>query len=92
VATARHALSPHTDPKEDRRHNFARAIVKKLHEAFDGNGFVNLILIAPPKVLGDLRAELDENLKRAVIVEAAKELCHASESELENYLSTNGLI
>jgi protein required for attachment to host cells len=92
VGTARHALAPHTDPKEDGRQTFARAVSKKLQEEFGKNGFENLVLIAAPKVLGDLRAALNENLKQVLIAEAGKELTGASETELADYLSANKLV
>jgi protein required for attachment to host cells len=92
VGTARHAIAPHTDPKEDSRQTFARAIGKKLEEEFGKSGFENLVLIAAPKVLGDLRAALSENLKRALIAEAGKELTGANETELADYLIANRLV
>lgn len=88
----RHAIAPHTDPKEDNRHTFARAVSKRLQEEFGRSKFENLVLIAAPKVLGDLRAALSESLKQALIAEAGKELTGASETELADYLIANKLI
>jgi protein required for attachment to host cells len=92
ATTARHAVVPHTDPKEDSRHNFTRLVAKKLQEEFGKNGFESLVLIASTKVLGDLRAALNDNLKRALIAEAGKELTGANETELADYLSANKLV
>lgn len=92
VGSARHAIAPHTDPKQDNRQNFTRDIAKRLNEEFGKNGFENLVLIAPPKVLGDLRPALGEVLQKALIAEAAKELVKVPEKELANYLNTNQLV
>src|SRR5690606_13441314 len=54
----RHAMDPKTDPKRHIVHEFARSIAGMLGETAQAGFYDRLILVAPPKTLGDLRSEL----------------------------------
>lgn len=77
---ARHAMEPDTDPARAELQRFARRIAQELdanRSAFDA-----LILVAGPRLLGLLRAELTEPLRQRTRAEVAKDLAHADPSRL----------
>lgn len=80
----RSAIEPATDPKEHQKHEFARRICAYLE------GYIskidNLILVAAPKVLGDLRRLLPDALKQKVTDELSKDLTNIPAPELPRHL------
>ena len=67
---------PQGDIKVELKRRFAQSIAEKLQKAFQEKLFQNLILVAPPKMIGELREYLDDNLQTHVIASLAKELTH----------------
>ncbi|WP_372618156.1 host attachment protein [Falsiroseomonas sp.] len=60
ASTARHAIEPRTDPHRAAKHDFARHLADVLEEAATAGRYAQLLLVAPPAFLGDLRAELGD--------------------------------
>jgi protein required for attachment to host cells len=58
VGGARHAIEPRQDPHEAAERAFARGLADRLEAAAAAGRFERLILVAPPKFLGHLRAAL----------------------------------
>jgi protein required for attachment to host cells len=56
---------------EDR---FAAQIGQALNQLAQNDGFQQLILVAPPKILGTLRAELHKNTTARILAEIPKDL------------------
>jgi protein required for attachment to host cells len=70
----RAAMEPPTDPQRYAKYSFARDIAHYLWE--HQQAFHSLILVAPPKTLGDLRDVLDHQLETRIIGTMDKDLTH----------------
>lgn len=68
---ARHAIEPHTTLREKTTQRFARLLGDALERAHDEHRYERLVLVAPPRFLGRLRAALNEPLRACV----AEEIC-----------------
>ncbi|MCS7267500.1 MAG: host attachment protein [Geminicoccaceae bacterium] len=82
----RHAMEPSTDPKEVEKLRFARELAEKLEEANNAGRFARLMLVAPPKMMGELRELLSEKVKEKVVREVEKDLTWVSVHELPEHL------
>lgn len=71
---AGHAAGPDTDPVEHAVGMFAKRVARSLDEARVQGRYQSLCLVAPPKMLGLLRAELSTEVSRRVTQEVAKDL------------------
>jgi protein required for attachment to host cells len=83
---ARQAIQPHADWHRETKRKFARDIAALLGEKAREKAFQRLILIAPPKTMGDLREALDDMTAACVKSEITKDLTHLSARELHDYL------
>ncbi len=84
--TLRHGVEPHTDPKEVEQQHFASEVVDFIDNALKQNEFENLILIAPPKMLGVLNNNLSDQLSKRVVQKIDKNITEMTTNELEEYL------
>ncbi len=91
-STARHMHEPHVDVREETRRRFMLEIGEKLETSWEQHAFDRLVLIGPPKVIGDLRRTLSDDMQRTVIAEVGKELTHAPLQALTLYLTNHGLL
>ncbi len=76
VGEVRHALEATSDPHREQKRAFAHHLVKELDARFGAKEFDRLVLIAPPAMLGDLRAALPAELGKFVVGSVAKDLTH----------------
>ena len=81
--TARHAKEPPTDPARNATVELAREISALLDGKRKSGDFERLIVVAPPRFLGDLRDTMPEALKRIVAAEVGKDLSKLPETELQ---------
>lgn len=72
----RHALEPSTDQKRQIAKKFAKDIAQQLEQGRQQKAFEDLVLIAPPDFLGDLRSALSSPCKQTVVHECKKNLIH----------------
>lgn len=84
--TMRHAAEPHTSIDERVRERYARELIDRLRAEAANRTFHNLILVAPPAMLGSLRKLLDEDLAGRVVGELAKDLAWMPEHDLPEHL------
>lgn len=84
--SARHSVEPHVDWHREAKRKFAEDIADLLKEKTRENAFDELLLIAPPQMMGDLRSALDEPTRARVKGEVVKDLTKLSPSELHDYL------
>jgi protein required for attachment to host cells len=63
----RHANEAHHDPHVINEEKFARAVAKVVNDADGKHSFERLIVVAPPRFLGDFRAALSHNAGRRVV-------------------------
>ena len=82
AAHGRHAMEPGTDPHVHEQQALALQVAELLDEHRKKNAFDELIIVAPPKMLGFLREAMPEPLRRLVRKEEAKDLTKLSPTEL----------
>jgi protein required for attachment to host cells len=83
----RHAMEPRTDPKTHEKQLFAARVAELINTAADQKTFDQLILVAPPKTLGELRAQLDAHARKLVIGEVPRDLLKIPATELPAHLA-----
>jgi protein required for attachment to host cells len=65
---------------------FAKEICSILDKANETSDFDELIIISPPKMLGDIRSYLGKQLLPKITAEIPKDISKLSEYDLLNYL------
>ena len=83
---SRHALEPRVDWHQYEKHLFAVSMAKVLDQAAERGVFDRLVLVAPPKTLGALRAALKPRTRKMVIAEVGKDLTHVPVRGLAEHL------
>ena len=68
------------------KRRFAHQIARTLEDARKQNEFERLYLIAPPQMLGDLRAELSPELAKMVVGELNRDLTKIPLHDLAGHL------
>lgn len=86
VGGGRHAMEYSADPERLDQREFARSLVSVLEDGLDKGAYQRLVVVAPPQMLGDLRAELTGRLKDAIHAEINKDLTHVPNGELAEHL------
>lgn len=84
----RHAMEPATDPHEREAQAFAREIARQIDRGQREGNFDSLMLVAPPKFLGRLRAELSKSARNALIGELDKNLVETDTKTIERHVSS----
>jgi len=79
-------LDPRTTAKEHEEHTFAKELGRHLKHCHSANPFDELILVASPRFLGMLRAELPAPLDRLESRTIQKDLIHMDGEELAEYI------
>jgi protein required for attachment to host cells len=79
---ARHAYAPRVDWHEFEKHLFAKRVADLIASAHLRHEFDELVLVAPPRTLGELRQALPEAVHRVIRAEAHKDLTGLAEPEL----------
>lgn len=83
----RHAMEPRIDPKTHEKQLFARRVAAVINEAASRRTFDQLVLVAPPKTLGELRTQLGDLAKKLIIGEIDRDLVKTPAPELPRHLS-----
>jgi protein required for attachment to host cells len=81
-----HAYQSEVSPKEQENINFARQLAHELDDARKQNVFNQLILVAPPEFLGNLRQQLTPQTQKLASLEVAKNLSALSAVEIRKHL------
>lgn len=84
---ARHSIEPHADWHREAKRKFAREIGELLGEKAREGLFDKLVLVAPPQMMGDIRAEIDDATKARLAGEVVKDLTHLSPTELRAWFA-----
>lgn len=82
VGHARHSIEPTSDPHRQEEEAFAGTVAAFLAEKLAGRHFDQLIIVAPPRFLGDLRRALDPAVAKHVVKEVAHDLLKLPSTEL----------
>lgn len=88
--TSRHAMEPRSDPEKLEKRQFADAVANRIDAAAAVEGFDRLILVAPPRFLGDLRQALGEKSRKATVLEVNKDLTRLDPAALRERLAEVG--
>lgn len=83
---SRHGMAPPVDWQRFEKEKFATALADILNKAAAEKRFDALVVVAPPKTLGDLRGHLNAHAKELVTGEINKDLTNAGEGELASHL------
>jgi len=87
VGGARHAIEPHTDAHRHAESEFVRKVAKHLQQAAQQRRFDELVIVAAPRALGDVRAALDEPFRdKYVTLEIAHDWTKLSPTEVAAHL------
>jgi protein required for attachment to host cells len=70
------------------KHRFADQLAAMLQDELNQGKFDRLVLVAPPKALGQLRDALPKSVSARVSAELAKDLTHLPAQELREHLGT----
>lgn len=79
---ARHMSAPHLDARREVKEHFASMIAGEVNRARAKKSFDQLVVIAPPQMLGVLREHFDKGTAGAIRAELAKELAQLSPGEI----------
>lgn len=82
----RHGKVPHTDPREVEALRFLHGLAEKLDEGRKQERYDRLVIVAPPKALGQLRAQLSGAVRARLTGELDKNLTHVPDHELADHL------
>ncbi|MFQ5974191.1 MAG: host attachment protein [Alphaproteobacteria bacterium] len=82
-----HAMEAPTDPRQHAKRRFAAMLASVLEDELKHDAYDRLIVVAPPKALGDLRAELPEFVRATVTGELNKDLTRVPEKDLPAHLA-----
>jgi protein required for attachment to host cells len=75
---ARHGIEPRIDPHRQEAERFVAKISSAVATAATESRFDQLVLIAPPRALGELRKFLPSKVREMVVGEIDSDLLHAS--------------
>jgi protein required for attachment to host cells len=83
-----HSAVEETDWHELEKERFATLIADRINKAALSNTFDQILIVAPPRILGDLRREFAKATEAKIIAEIAKDLTHHTITEIERLLMT----
>jgi len=86
ATVVRHAIEP-VDWHRFEKEKFAKEMAKILDKAAAAGEFERLVLVAPPRTLGDLRGALAAATKKKVTGELDKDLTQVTLGELPEHLA-----
>jgi protein required for attachment to host cells len=84
--SGRHAYEPRTNWHQYQKSLLAKELCDILKKASETNEFDELIIISPPKTLGDLRSHLNKQTTAKITAEIPKDVTKLSEFELMHFL------
>ena len=85
--SASHGVQPKSDPHRHEEEMFAREIAIALEKARKDDAFDQLIVVAPPRILGVLRSVFTKPLQERIKAELNKDLTSVSIHDLPKHLS-----
>jgi len=82
-ATAkRTTYEPKGDIKKELRRGYIQAVADKLYHAALENAYYKLVIIAPARLIGDVKERLPLAVRKRIVAEIPKDLAHAPPEEL----------
>lgn len=84
----RHGMEPRSSPHEHEQRVFHHELALYLSDAAKRGAFDRLVVVAPPKALGNLRAEFSPAVQGKVTAELNKDLTHVPIHDLAAHLGS----
>ncbi len=84
----RHVMNSRSSAHEAAQANFARQLVDELEQKRNAQAFDQLVVVAPPAFLGELRSSMPKALSGMVTEEVGKNLVEHSTAEVRDHLRT----
>lgn len=81
-----HTTRPYGDYKKEAKLSFARKVAQAIAEAYDEGAFDEVLLAAPPRLLGELRTHLSPELRNTMIGEIQSDLTHLKDRKLLSHI------
>ena len=78
----RHAIEPPTDPHDHAKERFALEVVRTLDDGRRHEAFQDLVVVAAPAFLGNLRSKMPDRLRDRVRHEVGKDYSKLPEDEV----------
>lgn len=86
VGSSRHAIEPATDPHREEKRKFAHRLSDYLDDRRASDAFDQLIVIAAPRTLGDLREAISAPVRNLVVEEIDKDIVKVPLGEMKEAL------
>jgi protein required for attachment to host cells len=86
AGAGRHAMEATSSPHRMAKDDFARALMSDLERKHATGNFDRLLIVAPPRALGDLRHHIPGALKSVLVGEVHKDLTHVPNDELAAHI------
>ena len=83
VGGQHHAVEPHSDLHRLAGARFVAQVAKDLLQATEDQRFDRLILVAPPRAMGELRQALDSRVSSRVVAEVTADLTQQTTAQLQ---------
>ena len=87
ASVQRHAIEPRSDTEKLAKAEFAGHIAELLSEAAAKGSYDELVVVAAPEILGDLRDALSEEVRKKIAGEIDKDLTRMQPKELRQRVS-----
>jgi len=87
VGPGRHAITPKSDPHRAEKSKFAEELAAMLDARLAQKAYDELVIIAPPQMIGDLRPHLSDAVSSRLERELHLDLAGAQISEIERQLT-----
>jgi len=82
----RHGLEPHVDPHRQEGMKFIQRVIEVVTKASEKSEFDRLILVMPPRALGEFRKFLPVSVRERISGELAADLTKSTAPEIANRL------
>ena len=86
---SRHGVGPRRDLHEAAKGAFIRTVATELAAQLKDGKFDELVLVAPPGVIAELKDALSKPIAKLVVEELQKDLTKVPDHELSGHLSTS---
>jgi protein required for attachment to host cells len=88
LGARRSAVVKRFPPREEEERRFLKRVAENLDGAVEKHAFEEIVIFAPPRALGHLRAELSETLRKRVRADRPVDLIDQTEAVIAEHLKS----
>ena len=88
ASPARHAIEPRRDLHKAAKEDFVKLVALHLEEEHQRGQFDGLVLVAPPRVLTELKDNLSNQMAKLVVNDLQKDLTKIHDHDLTKHLAS----